>query len=614
MKKKRLPGSARGQILDISSDFDETPADFEDPKTLDPECRRQSLIIKSDPVKMHDLDMLAEIADWGTVKRGTLALDLEGTLISNAVSAFPRPGLYDFLSFCREAFSRLVIFTSVPEATAKRILGILAAEGSAPAWFADMEVFVCERHMQKDLERIGQPGSVWLIDDQEAYILPGQKGQWIPVHEFMPPFTQADDELARVKSEILGKPARVFALTELESPSTPSIYRGKPLSLGDMERAVQTEAATHRPKPLDPARPQWKISVKAARQIKNTSVSPKLLAILEKAHSAQVTHVTGVGIQLTKLSRDARQQLATSVAPPEALALAAKAADIAKRSADQNQATNVDAGARQRQISLMREGIDLGTYGSAPCPRPDIQRSDRGKPGRVMRTITCRVEDEIEERLERLASETHHTKSSIVREALLKGLDDMEDVYLADQVSGEEETSTLAEVEKRLGLAPYKVGSRPPSTLSKKAIRQLQRAHVSPKLISIMEKAGSVLVTRVTGKVEKLGLTPKDVEGAVEWARRGERTGKSLFEALQPSQGEEEKGSMFGPTEEQIDSHPCNGKRGIWRVDGVRHSCLVSRVSTAREARDRAIVEGAVQEWELEGIAFLGELPEVFRF
>jgi len=74
-----------------------------------------------------------------------------------------------------------------------------------------------------------------------------------------------------------------------------------------------------------------------------------------------------------------------------------------------------------------------------------------------MRTITCRVEDEIDERLERLASETHRTKSFYVREALLKSLDDMENVYLADQVierirSGKEETSTLAEVGTRLGL------------------------------------------------------------------------------------------------------------------------------------------------------------------
>ena len=29
------------------------------------ECRRQSLIIRNDPYEMHDLDILAEIADWG---------------------------------------------------------------------------------------------------------------------------------------------------------------------------------------------------------------------------------------------------------------------------------------------------------------------------------------------------------------------------------------------------------------------------------------------------------------------------------------------------------------------------------------------------------------------
>jgi Fic family protein len=53
----------------------------------------------------------------------------------------------------------------------------------------------------------------------------------------------------------------------------------------------------------------------------------------------------------------------------------------------------------------------------------------------------------------------------------------------------------------------YEVGSRPPSTLSAKATRQLQRAHVSPKLISIMEKAHSAQVIRVTGKAKKLELS-----------------------------------------------------------------------------------------------------------
>ncbi len=64
-------------------------------------------------------------------KQLTIALDLEGTLISNAVSQFPRPRLFIFLEYCHQNFvggsgafasaiasrfeTRLVIFTAVNE-------------------------------------------------------------------------------------------------------------------------------------------------------------------------------------------------------------------------------------------------------------------------------------------------------------------------------------------------------------------------------------------------------------------------------------------------------------------------------------------------------------------
>lgn len=44
-----------------------------------------------------------------------LALDLEGTLISNAVSQIPRPGLYSFLEHVQGQFDQLVMFTTVEE-------------------------------------------------------------------------------------------------------------------------------------------------------------------------------------------------------------------------------------------------------------------------------------------------------------------------------------------------------------------------------------------------------------------------------------------------------------------------------------------------------------------
>jgi len=74
-----------------------------------------------------------------------------------------------------------------------------------------------------------------------------------------------------------------------------------------------------------------------------------------------------------------------------------------------------------------------------------------------MRTLTVRVEDEIAQRLEILASETNRSKSFYVREAILSSLDDLEDVHLADQAmerirKGEEKTYSLEEVEAHLNL------------------------------------------------------------------------------------------------------------------------------------------------------------------
>lgn len=47
-------------------------------------------------------------------------------------------------------------------------------------------------------------------------------------------------------AELVIKPTRVFTPTELEPPDAPSVYRGKPLSLEEMERAVMAEAGKHR--------------------------------------------------------------------------------------------------------------------------------------------------------------------------------------------------------------------------------------------------------------------------------------------------------------------------------------------------------------------------------
>lgn len=47
-------------------------------------------------------------------------------------------------------------------------------------------------------------------------------------------------------TEVVITPTRVFPATELEPVDAPSVYQGKPLSLADMDRAVEAEAGKHR--------------------------------------------------------------------------------------------------------------------------------------------------------------------------------------------------------------------------------------------------------------------------------------------------------------------------------------------------------------------------------
>ena len=51
-----------------------------------------------------------------------LALDLEGTLISNAASRFPRPGLFALLEAVKGLFEEVVLFTAVRPQLAREIL------------------------------------------------------------------------------------------------------------------------------------------------------------------------------------------------------------------------------------------------------------------------------------------------------------------------------------------------------------------------------------------------------------------------------------------------------------------------------------------------------------
>jgi RHH-type transcriptional regulator, rel operon repressor / antitoxin RelB len=71
---------------------------------------------------------------------------------------------------------------------------------------------------------------------------------------------------------------------------------------------------------------------------------------------------------------------------------------------------------------------------------------------------SVRLAPDIEKRLDRLAATTGRTKTFYLREIIERGLDDLEDIYLASKVledvrAGRETTSSLDDVAKRLGPA-----------------------------------------------------------------------------------------------------------------------------------------------------------------
>ena len=71
--------------------------------------------------------------------------------------------------------------------------------------------------------------------------------------------------------------------------------------------------------------------------------------------------------------------------------------------------------------------------------------------------VAVRIPKEIEERLNRLAKRTGRTKTYYVREAILEHLDELEDIYLAEQVlvdvkSGKEPMIGIDELIDKYGL------------------------------------------------------------------------------------------------------------------------------------------------------------------
>ncbi len=128
-----------------------------------------------------------------------LALDLERTLIDNALGGLPRPGLRDFLSFCNGRFGRVTMFTTVEEAEAREVMEGLADSGHVPPGLLSRLEYVewCGEYKDLAFVTVATPDEVLLVDDDQGWVRPDQRCRWVPVAAWD---GGPDDELDQVRS------------------------------------------------------------------------------------------------------------------------------------------------------------------------------------------------------------------------------------------------------------------------------------------------------------------------------------------------------------------------------------------------------------------------------
>ena len=127
-----------------------------------------------------------------------IALDLEASLIDNAISGMPRPGLHMFIEFCIENFDRIALLTTVDEPDARDVLYSLADSDAIPEEFTTVEYI----HWQGQYKDLGcakdiSTDEILFVDDDENWIHPDQTNQWIAIKPWHG--DTEDKELSRIQ-------------------------------------------------------------------------------------------------------------------------------------------------------------------------------------------------------------------------------------------------------------------------------------------------------------------------------------------------------------------------------------------------------------------------------
>lgn len=142
-------------------------------------------------------------ADIG-VLQVAIALDLEGTLISNGMSQFPRPGLRSFLDGLGSLEVEVVIYSTLSWSVIDKVLANLSSDGVVPDWFSHCRR-VTWRGICKSIHDVAIPGDnsvVMLVDDYEGYVCPGEEDYWIEVPTFSSPYVESSKVLQGVLEKI----------------------------------------------------------------------------------------------------------------------------------------------------------------------------------------------------------------------------------------------------------------------------------------------------------------------------------------------------------------------------------------------------------------------------
>ncbi len=133
-----------------------------------------------------------------------ICLDLEGTLISSAVSQFPRPHVRQFLDFCCSLNKNLFWLTSVNQPKVEGIINLLIEEGYFPEEVMTIKYLPWQdKHSIKRLDLTGfSPEEVLAIDDYPEIYVPEHQSQVIKVKCFESPYSSEDTELLSIQHQL----------------------------------------------------------------------------------------------------------------------------------------------------------------------------------------------------------------------------------------------------------------------------------------------------------------------------------------------------------------------------------------------------------------------------